>query len=140
MQYNNQKRTPFIGLEIYLKGTGKRSPKYEFQASGKTMFKDTFTKKKYSAYQFGAWLNEPHVIAKVKAGCELRLGSVDLESDIVDKYTNSNIQRKFVWFFIDPRPATQNVDGMKPIGQTIPQQPQYQAVVQDEMDDNLPPF
>jgi hypothetical protein len=138
--YNNQKRSSFIGLEIYLKGTGKRAPKFEFQASGKTMFKDTLTKKKYTAYQFGNWLQEPHVIAKVKAGCELRLGSVDLESDIVDKYTNSNLNRKFVWFFIDPKSPTQNIDGLKPISQTMPQQMPSQVSVDEDMDDSLPPY
>lgn len=139
MQYNNQKKSSFIGLEIYLKGTGKIPPKFEYQATGNTMFKDTFTKKKYSVYQFANWLQEPHVIAKVKAGCELRLGSVDLESDIVDKYTNSKIQRKFVFFFIDAKSPTQQIDGLKPISQTIPQQ-MPQASVDDDMDDNFPAF
>jgi len=50
------------------------------------------------------------------------------------------MQRKFIFFFIDPRPSTQQVDGMRPISQSMPQQPQYKAVVEDEMDDNLPPF
>jgi hypothetical protein len=104
------------------------------------MFKDTYDKKKYGAYQFGEWLQQPHVIAKIKSGGELRLGSVDLENEMPDKYSNSNMQRKFIFFFIDPRPSTQQVDGMRPIGQSMPQQPQYKAVVQDEMDDEIPAF
>ena len=139
MQYNNQKRSPFIGLQIYLKGTGKQAPKYEFQSASKIMFVDTYDKKKYNPYQFGEWLKQPHVIAKIKSGAELRIGSVDLENESPSKYDQSNLQRKIAFFFIDKRP-TQEVDGMKPVNQSMPQQPQYKAVVQDDMDDQLPPF
>ena len=157
MQYNNQqKRSAFIGLEVYLKGTGKQPPKYEFQSSGKIMFKDTYDKKKYGAYQFGEWLQQPHVIAKIKSGAELRLGSVDLENEMPNKYSNSNMQRKFIFFFIDPRPSTQQVDGFKPIGQTVPRYTEQQMTEArppapnhaqpinqsdlDEMDDEIPAF
>ena len=157
MQYNNQpKRSAFIGLEVYLKGTGKTAPKYEFQSSGKIMFKDTYDKKKYGAYQFAEWLQQPHVIAKIKSGGELRLGSVDLENEMPDKYSNSNMQRKFIFFFIDPRPSTQQVDGFKPIGQTVPRYTEQQMTEArppapnhaqpinqsdlDEMDDEIPAF
>lgn len=139
MQYNNQKRSPFIGLQIYLKGTGKQAPKYEFQSASKIMFVDTYDKKKYNPYQFAEWLKQPHVIAKIKSGAELRIGSVDLENESPSKYDQSNLQRKIAFFFIDKRP-TQEVDGMKPVNQSMPQQPQYKAVVQDEMDDEIPAF
>jgi hypothetical protein len=139
MQYNNQKRSPFIGLQIYLKGTGKQPPKYEFQSASKIMFVDTYDKKKYNPYQFAEWLKQPHVVAKIKSGAELRIGSVDLENESPSKYDQSNLQRKIAFFFIDKRP-TQEVDGMKPVNQSMPQQPQYKAVVQDDMDDQLPPF
>ena len=43
--YNNKKE-PFIGLEVYLNETGKKPPKFEYQASSKTAYRDTFTKKK----------------------------------------------------------------------------------------------
>jgi len=69
----------------------------------------------------------------------LRIGSVDLENESPSKYDQSNLQRKIAFFFIDKRP-TQEVDGMKPVNQSMPQQPQYKAVVQDDMDDQLPPF
>lgn len=139
MQYNNQKRSPFIGLQIYLKGTGKQAPKYEFQSASKIMFVDTYDKKKYNPYQFAEWLKQPHVIAKIKSGAELRIGSVDLENESPSKYDQSNLQRKIAFFFIDKRP-TQEIDGMKPVNQSMPQQPQYKAVVQDEMDDEIPAF
>jgi len=118
--YNKQKEA-FVGLEVYLKPTGKTPPKFEYQASSKTMFKDTFTNRKYSTYQFANWLNEKHVVDKIKRGYVLKLGSVDLESDRMDKYTNSNMQRKFIWYFVKDNYQSRNVDGMKPIGQTMPQ-------------------
>ena len=118
--YNKQKEA-FVGLEVYLKPTGKTPPKFEYQASSKTMFKDTFTNRKYSTYQFANWLNEKHVVDKIKRGYVLKLGSVDLESDRMDKYTNSNMQRKFIWYFVKDNYQARNVDGMKPISQTMPQ-------------------
>ena len=123
--YNN-KTKDFLGLEVYLKPTGKISPKFEYQASSKTMFKDTLTGRKYSTYQFGNWLNEKHVVEKVKQGFVLKLGSVDLESDKMDKYAHSNMQRKFIWYFVRDNYQARNVDGMKPIGQTVPQYTQQQ--------------
>ena len=156
--YNN-KTKDFLGLEVYLKPTGKISPKFEYQASSKTMFKDTLTGRKYSTYQFGNWLNEKHVVEKVKQGFVLKLGSVDLETDKMDKYAHSNLQRKFIWYFVRDNYQARNVDGMKPIGQTMPQYtPQQMTEAQPsapenaqpitiedhksirELDDDLPPF
>jgi len=156
--YNN-KTKDFLGLEVYLKPTGKISPKFEYQASSKTMFKDTLTGRKYSTYQFGNWLNEKHVVEKVKQGFVLKLGSVDLESDKMDKYAHPNMQRKFIWYFVRDNYQARNVDGMKPIGQTVPQYTQQQMTeaqpsapenaqpitmedhkAMSELDDDLPPF
>jgi len=126
----NKQREAFVALEVYLKPTGKTPPKFEYQASSKTMLKDTSTGKKYSTYQFANWLNESHVVEKVKQGYVLKLGSVDLESDRMDKYTNSNMQRKFIWYFVKDNFQSKNVDGMKPIGQSVPrytEQPMTQA-------------
>ena len=126
----NKQREAFVALEVYLKPTGKTPPKFEYQASSKTMLKDTSTGKKYSTYQFANWLNESNVVEKVKQGYVLKLGSVDLESDRMDKYTNSNMQRKFIWYFVKDNFQSKNVDGMKPIGQSVPrytEQPMTQA-------------
>ena len=62
--YNNKKE-PFIGLEVYLNETGKKPPKFEYQASSKTAYRDTFTKKKYFISQFGNWLNLVLLMLKV---------------------------------------------------------------------------
>ena len=155
MQYNKQKK-PFYGLEIYMNSTGKKSPSYEFQCSSKTLYKDTFTGKKYNIFQFGEWLNQPHIKEKIYQRWQLKMGSVDLETDTVNKYTNSNLQRKVAWYLIPPQLKNQNVDGMKPINQTVPRYTEQQMTQArppapdhaqpinqsdlDEMDDNLPPF
>ena len=156
--YNKQKEA-FVALEVYLKPTGKTPPKFEYQASSKTMLRDTFTGRKYSTYQFANWLNEKHVVEKVKQGYLLKLGSVDLESEIMDKYANSNMQRKFIWYFVRDNYRNKSIDGMKPIHQTMPQYtPQQMTEAQPsapenakpitmedhksmtELDDDLPPF
>ena len=155
----NKQREAFVALEVYLKPTGKTPPKFEYQASSKTMFKDTLTGRKYSTYQFANWLSEKHVVEKVKQGYVLKLGSVDLESDRMDKYTHSNMQRKFIWYFVKDNYQSRNVDGMKPIGQAMPQYSSQQmteaqpsapenaqpVTMEDhksmkELDDDLPPF
>ena len=131
----NKQREPFVALEVYLKPTGKTPPKFEYQASSKTMLKDTSTGKKYSTYQFANWLNEKHVVEKVKQGYLLKLGSVDIESDRMDKYTHSNMQRKFIWYFVKDSFQGRNVDGMKPIAQTMPQ---YTAVAMTQAQPSAP--
>jgi len=131
----NKQREPFVALEVYLKPTGKTAPKFEYQASSKTMLKDTSTGKKYSTYQFANWLNEKHVVEKVKQGYLLKLGSVDIESDRMDKYTHSNMQRKFIWYFVKDSYQARNVDGMKPIAQAMPQ---YAAVAMTQAQPSAP--
>ena len=131
----NKQREAFVGLEVYLKPTGKVSPKFEYQASSKTMLKDTSTGKKYTTFQFANWLNEKHIIEKIKQGYVLKLGSVDVESDRMDKYAHSNLQRKFVWYFVKDTYQTKTIDGMKPIGQTMPQ---YQAVAMTQAQPSAP--
>ena len=131
----NKQREPFVALEVYLKPTGKTAPKFEYQSSSKTMLKDTSTGKKYSTYQFANWLNEKHVVEKVKQGYLLKLGSVDIESDRMDKYTHSNMQRKFIWYFVKDSYQARNVDGMKPIAQAMPQ---YAAVAMTQAQPSAP--
>jgi len=131
----NKQREPFVALEVYLKPTGKTPPKFEYQASSKTMLKDTSTGKKYSTYQFANWLNEKHVVEKVKQGYLLKLGSVDIESDRMDKYTHSNMQRKFIWYFVKDSYQARSVDGMKPVGQAMPQ---YAAVAMTQAQPSAP--
>lgn len=138
--YNNKNKEPFIALEVYLKPTGKISPKYEYQASSKVLLKDTSTGKKYTTLQFANWLNEEHVKDKIRQGYLLKLGSVDIESDRMDKYSNSNMQRKFVWFFVRDNYRNKNIDGVKPIHQTMPQYtPQQMTEAQPSAPDNSIP-
>ncbi len=110
MAYDNSK--PFIALELYMKEKQNRlkPTSYEYQTSSKVQFRDTFTKKKYAIYEFGNWLKEPHVIEKIQSGCTLHTGSVDLTTEMPDKYTGSNKERKMVWFFKDKNTFNQGVN------------------------------
>ena len=65
----------------------------------------------------------------------LKLGSVDLESDRMDKYAHSNIQRKFCWYFVKDNYKTKSIDGMKPIAQAMPQ---YAAVAMTQAQPSAP--
>ena len=56
------------------------------------------------------------------------------------KYTNSNMQRKFIWYFVKDNYQARNVDGMKPISQTMPQYtPQQMTEAQPSAPENAVP-
>ena len=46
--YQQQKKTPFCALTMYLRSTGNKAPKYEYKADAKSLFTCSLTKKKYS--------------------------------------------------------------------------------------------
>jgi hypothetical protein len=53
--YQQQKKTPFCALTMYLRSTGNQSPKYEYKADAKSLFTCSLTKKKYKLSQIDEW-------------------------------------------------------------------------------------
>ena len=43
--YQQQKKTPFCALTMYLRSTGNKAPKYEYKADAKSLFTCSLTKK-----------------------------------------------------------------------------------------------
>ena len=53
--YQQQKKTPFCALTMYLRSTGKKAPKFEYKADAKSLFTCSLTKKKYKQSQIDEW-------------------------------------------------------------------------------------
>jgi len=96
---------------------------WDYKSMSKVQMYDTTAKRKYSPYQFQQWLETPHIMAMIKKGANLKIATYDYE-DNPTKYDDGN-RRKIVFYFsaLKNQPQRpQNIDGLKPIGQSLPQQ------------------
>ena len=140
--YQNNKSSysmPFCGLTLKLYETGKKSPSYEYSASStKAKFMCSLTKKLYSISEVMDWYNTGEVQVYAKAGFNLKWGS-KIQQAKETKY-GADTEQVVCLYMVKPYQGGQNVDGMKPIGQTVPQytaQPMTQA--QPSAPDNAMP-
>lgn len=70
-----QNSLPFCGLTLKMYSTGKKSPKFEYQASStKAKFQCSLTKKLYGLTQVLLWYKTPEVQKYVLAGYNLKWG------------------------------------------------------------------
>ena len=130
---------PFCGLTLKLYETGKKAPSYEYSASStKAKFMCSLTKKLYSINEVMNWYNTPEVQAYAKAGYNLKWGS-KIQQAKETKY-GADTEQVVTIYMVKPYQGGQNVDGMKPIGQTIPQYtPQPMTQAQPSAPDNAMP-
>lgn len=128
---------------------------WDYKSRSKTMFYDNTTRKQFSPLQFADWLNSPHIRNMIQRGANLKIATQDIEGE-PNKYSDG-LKRKIIFYFSMPKNGfskTQNLDGMKPIGQSIPRYkempmteaqpsaPDHAKSVDkmQDMDDDLPPF
>lgn len=130
--YQNNKSSysmKFCGLSLRLYETQKKAPSYEYSASStKAKFMCSLTQKLYSISEVMSWYNTPEVQVYVKAGYNLKWGS-KIQQAKETKY-GADTEQVVCLYMVKPYQGGQNVDGMKPIGQTVPQytpQPMTQA-------------
>lgn len=150
----NKYDMPFCGLSLKLYPTGKKSPSYEFSAlASKAKFTCSLTKRKYSLSQVNDWFLTPEVQKYHNAGYVLKYMTKTQEPQNPNKYENQ-LEEIFCLVMIKPRPQQPNVDGMKPISQSMPRYkevsmtqaqpsaPEHAVSVEkiEDMDDDLPPF
>jgi hypothetical protein len=121
---------------------GANSNSWDYKSMPKVQMKDTTTNKKYSPYQFQQWLETPHIIALIRKGANLKIATQDFE-DNPNKYDDGK-RRRIIFYFSalkNQPPKTQSVDGMKPIGQTMPQYtPQQMTEAQPSAPENAQPI
>ena len=137
-KYNsNDFETHKLEVTLIHKGGG-----WDYKSMPKVQMKDTTTNKKYSPYQFQQWLETPHIIAMIKKGANLKIATQDFE-DNPNKYDDGK-RRRIIFYFSalkNQPPKTQSVDGMKPIGQSMPQYtPQQMTEAQPSAPDNAQPI
>ena len=121
---------------------GANSNSWNYKSMPKVQMKDTTTNKKYSPYQFQQWLETPHIIAMIRKGANLKIATQDFE-DNPNKYDDGK-RRRIIFYFSSLKnqpPKTQSVDGMKPIGQAMPQYtPQQMTEAQPSAPENAQPI
>ena len=121
---------------------GANSNSWDYKSMPKVQMKDTTTNKKYSPYQFQQWLETPHIIAMIRKGANLKIATQDFE-DNPNKYDDGK-RRRIIFYFSalkNQPPKTQSVDGVKPIGQAMPQYtPQQMTEAQPSAPENAQPI
>tara|TARA_R100001443_G_scaffold28138_2_gene41250 strand:- start:1379 stop:1849 length:471 start_codon:yes stop_codon:yes gene_type:complete len=152
-QQKNKFDMPFCGLTKKLKPTGNRSPKYEFSAdSSKVKYICSLTKRKYTLSQITEWFMSPEVQKYHNAGYVLKEMAKTEEIQNPHQYDKGTDQLVYTIMMVKPFKPQANIDGMKPIGQAMPQYreipmteaqpsaPEKAVPVQkmDDMDDEIP--
>ena len=118
---NNKYQMPFCGLSLKLYETGKKAPSMEYSASStKAKFLCSLTKQLYGLEQVMDWVNTPQVQAYFKAGYSLKWGS-KIQQAKETKY-GADTEQVVTIYMVKPYQGGQNIDGMKPIGQSMPPQ------------------
>ena len=153
MYQKNNYDLPFCGLSMRLFSTGKQSPKYEYSGeASKVKFTCSLTKKKYSLSQVNEWFMTPEVQKYHNAGYVLKYMAKTQEIQNPHQYDKGTIELVFSLVMVKPYKPSPNVDGMKPIGQSMPQYkevpmteaqpsaPEYAKPVENmsDMDDEIP--
>ena len=138
--YQQQQKTPFCALTMYLRPTGNKSPKFEFKASADNLFTCSLTKKKYKLSQVNEWYLSPEVQKFHNEGYRAKWYGKTEHNENPNKYSQGDTNFVLSFIMVKPYKPQANVDGMKPIGQTIPQPMQQVAKADESFDDDLPPF
>ena len=153
MSYQQQQKTPFCALTMYLRSTGNQSPKYEYKADAKSLFTCSLTKKKYKLSQIDEWYHTEGVQNFVRQGYSGKWFAKTQEIENPNKYDKSNLQMILSFIMIKPFKPQPSVDGMKPIAESMPrykEMPMTEArpsapdhaktAGMSDFDDDLPPF
>ena len=143
--YQQQQKQPFCALTMYLRPTGNKSPKFEYKADAKSLFTCSLTKKKYKLSQINEWFMTEGVQNFVKQGYTGKWMAKTQQIENPKPYDKGDFQMVLSFIMIKPYKPQPNVDGMKPISQTIPQVQQQQVEIarkqpEESFDDDLPPF
>ena len=143
--YQQQQKQPFCALTLYLNPTGNKSPKFEYKADAKSLFTCSLTKKKYKLSQINEWYLTEGVQNFVKQGYTGKWMAKTQQIENPKPYDKGDFQMVLSFIMIKPYKPQPNVDGLKPVSQSIPQvQPQQVEVArkqpEESFDDDLPPF
>ena len=97
-------------------------------------------KKKYKLSQVNEWYLSPEVQKFHNEGYRAKWYGKTEHNENPNKYSQGDTNFVLSFIMVKPYKPQANIDGMKPIGQTIPQQVQQVAKADESFDDDLPPF
>jgi len=130
MYQQNKSNSDFCALTLYLNPTGNQAPKYEYKANAESLFTCSLTKKKYKLSQINEWFMTEGVQNFVKRGHTAKWFAKTQQIETPKSYDKGDFQMVLSFIMIKPYKPSANVDGMKTVGQSIPQytpQPMTQA-------------
>ena len=127
---------------MYLRSTGKKAPKFEYKADAKSLFTCSLTKNKYKLSQIDEWYDTEGVQNFVRQGYTPKWFAKTQTNESPNKYDQGDTVMVLSFIMTKPYKPQPNVDGMKPIGQAIPQVQQQQVEIArkqptDSFDDDL---
>ena len=154
--YNKQKGV-FVGLTLKLYPTGKIPPKYSFKGSRVNMWKCSITKKNFRGTE--SWESSNHILPYIREGYSGNYYGKTEPLENPKGYEKGDEIFVITYILTKGGEYKKNIDGFKPIGQTVPQYtPQQMTEAQpsapenaqpitmedhkamSELDDDLPPF
>ena len=154
--YNKQKGV-FVGLTLKLYPTGKIPPKYSFKGSRVNMWKCSITKKNFRGTE--SWESSNHILPYIREGYSGNYYGKTEPLENPKGYEKGDEIFVITYILTKGGEYKKNIDGFKPIGQTVPQYTQQQMTeaqpsapenaqpitmedhkAMSELDDDLPPF
>ena len=140
MYQQNKSNNDYCALDLYLNPTGNKSPKYEFKANAESLFTCSLTKKKYKLSQFNEWYMTEGVQNFVKRGHTPKWYAKTQMIETPKPYDKGDTQMKLSYIMIPPYKPSASIDGMKTVGQAMPQYtPQPMTQAQPSAPDNAMP-
>ena len=154
--YNKEKGV-FVGLTLKLYPTCKIPPKYSFKGSRVNMWKCSITKKNFRGTE--SWESSNHILPYIRQGYSGNYYGKTEPLENPKGYEKGDEIFIITYILTKGGEYKKNIDGFKPIGQSMPQYtPQQMTEAQPsapenakpitmedhksmtELDDDLPPF
>ena len=140
MYQQNKPNSDFCALTLYLNPTGNKAPKYEYKANAESLFICSLTKKKWKLSQINEWYLTEGVQNFVKKGYSGKWFAKTQQIETPKPYDKGDFQMVLSFILTKPYKPSANVDGMKTVGQSIPQYtPQPMTQAQPSAPDNAVP-
>jgi hypothetical protein len=135
--YNKQKGV-FVGLTLKLYPTGKIPPKYSFKGSRVNMWKCSITKKNFRGTE--SWESSNHILPYIREGYSGNYYGKTEPLENPKGYEKGDEIFVITYILTKGGEYKKNIDGFKPIGQTVPQYaPQQMTEAQPSTPENAVP-
>ena len=135
--YNKQKGV-FVGLTLKLYPTGKIPPKYSFKGSRVNMWKCSITKKNFRGTE--SWESSNHILPYIREGYSGNYYGKTEPLENPKGYEKGDEIFVITYILTKGGEYKKNIDGFKPIGQTVPQYtPQQMTEAQPSAQENAGP-